>query len=149
MTSINTTRHLDRRITFLYRTPILHAPWVHYLPDDFLEILMNEEGAFREFFGERPLSEFFDELPAVLSGMLSDSYRLASNYSPGVFRGNVLLFTTPANSSEPPKAMRWRPYVTGDIQDHEMPCDHQGLLRDPQIRTAIGKTLAAFLKEFG
>src|SRR5260370_29611177 len=50
MTSINTTRHLNRRITFLYRTPTLHAPWVgkriefasrvpldfSYAPDNFL-----------------------------------------------------------------------------------------------------------------
>jgi hypothetical protein len=28
MTSINTTRHLNRRTTFPYRTPTLHAPWL-------------------------------------------------------------------------------------------------------------------------
>jgi nonribosomal peptide synthetase DhbF len=140
---INVRAHLEK--TFSPATSPGALPAVHYLPDDFLDILSNEECAFRGFFGERPLGEFLDELPAVLSEMLVNSYRLASNYSPGVFRGNVLLFTTPANSSEPPKALRWRPYVTGDIQDHEMPCDHQGLLRDPQMRAAIGKTLAAFL----
>jgi thioesterase domain-containing protein/acyl carrier protein len=140
---INVRAYLEK--TFSPATSPGALPAVHYLPDDFLEILSNEEGALRELFGERPLGEFLDELPAELSGMLVNSYRLASNYSPGVFCGNVLLFTTPTSSSEPPKAMRWRPYVTGDIQDHELPCDHQGLLRDPQMRAAIGKTLAAFL----
>lgn len=118
---------------------------VNHLPGDFLEILVNEEEALREVFGDRALSEIADELTAMLSEMLANNRRLARSYSPGVFHGNLLLFTTPANSCEPPKAQRWQPYVTGCIQDHEMACDHFGLLRDPQMRVEIGNTLAAFL----
>jgi enterobactin synthetase component F len=58
------------------------------------------------------------------------------------YDGDLLFFTAtgePAPAS--PTAMAWRPYVGGDIENHDIPCGHFDMT-EPEALAAIGAVLA-------
>ena len=70
---------------------------------------------------------------------------LASQYEPGHFGGDLLLFTATADrTGEEPPPEAWHPYMTGEMRTHEIPCRHQ-LMTEPSSLGAIGTILSAEL----
>src|SRR5439155_1133816 len=69
--------------------------------------------------------------------------RLARNFHPQRFDGDVLLL--PALRGEaPPPADSWAPYVSGRIEIHEVDCEHIDMMR-PGPLAAIGPIVARAL----
>ncbi|KAA8886071.1 amino acid adenylation domain-containing protein [Nocardia colli] len=69
---------------------------------------------------------------------------LAHGFRPRVFDGDVLFFTAAAdeiNRADPERrAAAWQPFVTGAIDDHELPCRHSAMTA-PESLAAIGSVL--------
>jgi thioesterase domain-containing protein len=69
--------------------------------------------------------------------------RLARNFHPRRFAGDVLLL--PATEGEaPPPADVWKPYVGGRIEVHEIDCEHIDMMR-PGALARIGPVIAGAL----
>ncbi len=69
---------------------------------------------------------------------------LAHGFRPRVFDGDLLFFTAAAdeiNRADPERrAAAWQPYITGAIDDHELPCRHSAMTA-PESLAAIGPVL--------
>jgi enterobactin synthetase component F len=81
------------------------------------------------------------ETAAAVARMATYHARLAAGHRWRRYDGDLLFFTaadgrTPAS----PTASAWRPYVTGDITNHEVPCGHFEMT-EPRALAAIGAVL--------
>ncbi|MBP0456548.1 non-ribosomal peptide synthetase [Streptomyces montanisoli] len=87
--------------------------------------------------------------PATLDAMVDgfvDQGRLMRQFAPHTFHGPVLFFT--ATQGRPADMFRlalWDPYITGHIENHDVPCAHAHMMR-PESRDRIGPTVAAALR---
>ncbi|MEV0063903.1 amino acid adenylation domain-containing protein [Nocardia sp. NPDC050718] len=72
--------------------------------------------------------------------------REAADYAPGVFDGGLLFFSsTSARPGYEPNAHTWRPYVSGEIIDHQTGHEHNHLT-SPEALAVIGPILAGYLR---
>ena len=75
-------------------------------------------------------------LPKALKQVRHACEQAASNYVPSVYQGRLLLF----RSSHPPLAqfrdphLGWGLYAAQGLQIHEIECDHDGILLEPQVQ---------------
>jgi thioesterase domain-containing protein/acyl carrier protein len=83
------------------------------------------------------------QVNALINVMRSNS-RLASEFLPRRFDGNILLFTASQSEVSPP-ADRWKPYVSGQIAIHEVDCKHIQMMQ-PVPLAKIGAVLARELR---
>ncbi|MFX0576913.1 amino acid adenylation domain-containing protein [Nocardia nepalensis] len=62
-------------------------------------------------------------------GRNMDCYR---DHSPGVFKGNVVIYSAVKGNPEASASLkqRWRPYVTGNIDIYPVDCAHEDMLTD-------------------
>ncbi|WP_159066409.1 non-ribosomal peptide synthetase, partial [Streptomyces hygroscopicus] len=79
--------------------------------------------------------------------------RLQTTHVPGLFRGDVVFFAAtlgvPGRAQEPlVPAEAWRPYVSGDIDVHDVECEHHGMMQ-PQPLSEIGPALSEILRRLG
>jgi nonribosomal peptide synthetase DhbF len=79
------------------------------------------------------------QVVAILQVMKNNS-RLARNFLPQRFDGDILLFAATRGEFQP-AAERWRPYVNGKIAFHEVDCEHVHMMR-PAPLAKIGAVLA-------
>jgi nonribosomal peptide synthetase DhbF len=79
------------------------------------------------------------QINALINVMRHNS-RLASEFLPRRFDGNILLFTA-SQSEASPSADRWKPYVSGQIAVHEVDCKHIQMMQ-PVPLASIGAVLA-------
>ncbi|MEU7765827.1 amino acid adenylation domain-containing protein [Nocardia sp. NPDC049190] len=74
---------------------------------------------------------------------------LAHGFRPRVFEGDLLFFTAgddAINRADPDRrAASWQPFVTGDIHDHELRCQHSAMTT-PDSLAVIGPVLRAWLE---
>jgi thioesterase domain-containing protein len=67
-------------------------------------------------------------------------------HRPGTFDGPVLFFAAAlGRDSTWPVPADWRPYVTGDIDLHELQCVHGAMTR-PEVLAQIGSVLASRIR---
>ncbi|MFJ8150221.1 type I polyketide synthase [Streptomyces sp. NPDC096048] len=94
------------------------------------------------------------EQAAAIAEVMRNNLRLAPQFEPGAFDGDVLFFsadaeTVPDGSGDlavlPGKADAWRPYVRGTLHDHRVPCGHYEMT-EPEPLALIGKTVAEALR---
>jgi len=71
--------------------------------------------------------------------------RLAPDFRPRLFRGNLLLFVAADVRRESFFPELWEPYVTGRIEVHELPCRHAHMT-DPIPIATIGRLLEQHLQ---
>jgi thioesterase domain-containing protein len=71
---------------------------------------------------------------------MKNNSRLARNFNPQRFDGDILLFAATRGESQP-TAERWKPYVNGKIAIHEVDCEHVHMMR-PAPLAKIGAVLA-------
>ena len=79
------------------------------------------------------------QVDAIIQVMKQNS-RLARNFVPRRFHGDVLLFAATQGDSRP-EPDKWKPYVSGKIAVHEVHCEHVHMMR-PIPLAKIGRVLA-------
>ncbi|WP_328912387.1 MULTISPECIES: type I polyketide synthase [unclassified Streptomyces] len=90
---------------------------------------------------------------AAIAEVMRNNLRIAPQFSPGVFRGDVLFFSATEDagadgadlSLAPGKADSWRPYVDGSLTDHAVPCGHYEMT-EPGPMAEIGAVVAKALR---
>jgi acyl transferase domain-containing protein/thioesterase domain-containing protein len=91
---------------------------------------------------------------AAIATVMRNNLRIAPQFAPGVFHGDVLFFSAaqeePAGSPAdlavlPGKADSWRPYVDGTLHDHQVPCGHYEMT-EPEPIARIGEAVAKALR---
>ncbi|MFE9355076.1 type I polyketide synthase [Streptomyces olivaceoviridis] len=91
---------------------------------------------------------------AAIAAVMRNNLRIAPQFAPGRFRGDVLFFSAaqePATefsgdlAVQPGKADGWRPYVDGTLHDHQVPCGHYEMT-EPEPIARIGETVAKALR---
>jgi thioesterase domain-containing protein len=84
-----------------------------------------------------------DHLERLYAGYTNGTVQ-AHGFRPRTFDGDLLFFTAAEdqiNRTDPTRcASAWQPLVTGDIQDHEVPCRHSEMTT-PESLAAIGPVL--------
>ncbi len=79
--------------------------------------------------------------------ILSNDVRLARDFTPGHFHGDLLLFTSTLDQGDNTATPElWRRYIDGEIESHDITCRHQ-LMMQPGSLAQIGPILAAKLHD--
>ncbi|MEV8474423.1 beta-ketoacyl synthase N-terminal-like domain-containing protein [Streptomyces sp. NPDC051173] len=122
-------------------------------PQDVAEVLDLVGRTAREGSGGR--SAVTAEEAAAFARIIRNNLRVGPELSPEVFEGDVLFFSAtgaPAEADRPSlgslTADGWRPYVTGVLHDHPVPCSHHEMT-EPEPLARIGAVLAATLQQSG
>ncbi|MEU0052604.1 beta-ketoacyl synthase N-terminal-like domain-containing protein [Streptomyces sp. NPDC006309] len=91
----------------------------------------------------------------AIAAVMRNNLRIAHQFAPGVFRGEVLFFSAAEEADTgfpgdlavlPDKAESWRPHVEGTLHDHRVPCGHYEMTEPEPIAligTAVAKALRA------
>ncbi|MPY58312.1 type I polyketide synthase [Streptomyces spongiae] len=100
-------------------------------------------------------AEVTAEEAAEIARVMRNNLRVAPEFSPEVFRGDVLFFSAVGGAADadgwddpsdaPGKAEEWRTYVDGVVEDHEVPCGHYAMT-EPEPIAQIGEAVAAALR---
>ncbi|MFI9584385.1 thioesterase domain-containing protein, partial [Streptomyces sp. NPDC052236] len=78
---------------------------------------------------------------------MTNNIGLMREFVPGTFTGDLTFVTaTEERGDNPPEAADWRPFVTGAIDEHHVPCGHLDMMR-PDSLARIGSTIARRLGE--
>ncbi len=102
------------------------------------EILRGRGGALASL-DERHISAFVE--------IRINNARLALDFTPGRFHGNLLLFNSTINrGADGATPETWRPYIDGTIESHDITSSHD-LMMEPGSLAQIGPVLAARLHE--
>ncbi len=84
-----------------------------------------------------------DRDAALVERLVDRHHRLLRGYVPPRFDGDLLLFRATAPVTGP-DVTSWRPYLTGDVDVHEVATDHWRLL-EPAALATMGPTIARAL----
>ncbi|MFD9320105.1 type I polyketide synthase [Streptomyces sp. NPDC060053] len=91
---------------------------------------------------------------AAIADVMRNNLRLAPQFAPGVFHGDVLFFSAddePVTDFSgdlavlPGKADAWRPQVRGTLHEHRVPCGHYEMT-EPEPLALIGTAVAKALR---
>ena len=97
--------------------------------------ILRREGDLLSTLGEHQVTAIIE--------VFKNNGRLAGNFTPQRFDGDVLLFTATQGEAPPPPDT-WKPYVSGKIEVHEVDCEHVYMLRQIPL-SKIGLVLASEL----
>jgi nonribosomal peptide synthetase DhbF len=86
------------------------------------------------------LSNLEEHQVAAILQVMKMNTRLARNFRPQRFRGDILFFAA-TRGEVPPAPEQWQPYVSGKIATHEVDCEHVHMLK-PVPLAKIGDVLA-------
>ncbi|MBN0048533.1 alpha/beta fold hydrolase [Streptomyces actuosus] len=89
----------------------------------------------------------------AIAGVMRNNLRIAPQFRPGRFHGDALFFSATQDACAdgddlalaPDKADAWRPYVSGTLTDHSVPCGHYEMT-EPEPMALIGAELAKALR---
>ncbi|WAL98655.1 amino acid adenylation domain-containing protein [Streptomyces sp. Je 1-369] len=106
------------------------------------------------------LSAFFQQVGAVMANLTAEDLRtfahtlrhnagIGAAFTPGVFRGDLLVLTAGRGRDGSPTAPgkgrdAWAAYVTGRVDEHQVPCSHDGMLL-PDVLKPVGEILSRTL----
>jgi thioesterase domain-containing protein len=99
-------------------------------------------------YGEMFASVIGEPLLKILLNVLKNNSRILGEFSSPVYQGDALLFraTESSDASTPIlSAQAWKTYVLGEIEIHDIRCQHNDMDR-PQPTAEIGHILAHKLK---
>jgi nonribosomal peptide synthetase DhbF len=99
-------------------------------------------GALNILRSERDILSNLDEhqVSAIIQ-VMKESSRLAGNFSPQRFDGDMLLFTAMKDNGSPPTDS-WKSYVGGRLVVHQIDCQHIQMMRSDAL-AKIGSVLAS------
>jgi len=108
--------------------------------------LQRTAARFREEVGEM-LGGISDEELLMLARIFRNNTALRRGHQPGVFDGDMLLFTAEARDDRKSSGSElWQPFVRGRISEVGLPCRHTDMMRPDMLRQAwqgIAEWLAA------
>ncbi len=127
-----------------------------------LAVLLNDAGHTVDVTGDAPLDRarvlelirrdgggfavLDDGEIDLLVRVLRNNARILLDHRAGTFSGDLLFFTaTRSHPADEPTAEAWRPYVAGQIDNHDVDCDHYSLTL-PEPMAVIGAVLDAALR---
>lgn len=93
----------------------------------------------------------------AVAEVMRNNLRLAPEFAPGIFHGDALFFSAAEEQAtdfpgdlavSAGKAEAWRPYVTGTLQQHPVPCGHYEMT-EPGPIALIGAAVAGALRATG
>ncbi|KAF9987716.1 hypothetical protein BGZ79_005192, partial [Entomortierella chlamydospora] len=120
------------------------------LPDEFDDEL---DGAFYAEHiarsGDKGTAEEGKALWDKAQHVIRNNFKLAKQFSPSPYCGNMLYFsaTVKSDESEPiPDPADWAPFVLGSIEVHEVDCEHLEMDK-PEPMVEIGRVLSSKLKD--
>ncbi|GIF16349.1 type I polyketide synthase [Actinoplanes teichomyceticus] len=94
------------------------------------------------------------EQAAAIATVMRNNLRIAGEFEPGVYDGDVLFFSADEQVTgtagtdlavQPGKAEAWRPYVGGALHLHSVPCGHYEMT-EPEPIALIGAAVAEALR---
>jgi phthiocerol/phenolphthiocerol synthesis type-I polyketide synthase E len=94
---------------------------------------------------------------AAIAAVMRNNLRIAPQFAPGVFHGDVLFFGAAREEAAdfpgdlavlPGKADGWRPHVDGTLHTHSVPCGHYEMT-EPEPMALIGAAVAKALRRAG
>jgi amino acid adenylation domain-containing protein/non-ribosomal peptide synthase protein (TIGR01720 family) len=89
------------------------------------------------------LENSIEDIVARLVNITINNAHLAQGFRPGIFDGNLLLFSAALQAPDTPfTPQMWAPHITGKIENYPINCRHHDMLQ-PIPLTSIGKILAA------
>jgi thioesterase domain-containing protein len=91
------------------------------------------------------LGSFEIEQAERMLRLLEHNVSLLYSFRPGVFDGDLLLFTAGEKRSKFFTPSLWAPYIAGHIEVHEVRCEHSQMT-DPVPITFIGRLVEQWLK---
>ncbi|MFI1105073.1 amino acid adenylation domain-containing protein [Streptomyces melanogenes] len=97
---------------------------------DFLRTARTQDG---------PLAALDEETVAALGETFAHHDTLAAGHRPAVFDGDLTLVSA-AHEPGTPDPQTWRPYLTGRLTHHQVPCTH-GEMMTPKPASEIGTLL--------
>ncbi|WP_079071745.1 type I polyketide synthase [Streptomyces yokosukanensis] len=92
---------------------------------------------------------------AAIAEVMHNNLRLAPQFAPGVFHGDVLFFSAAQEQATdfpgdlavlPGKADAWQPHITGTLHHHQVPCGHYEMT-EPEPVALIGAAVAEALRQ--
>jgi thioesterase domain-containing protein/aryl carrier-like protein len=99
--------------------------------------LLRRRGSTLEGFEERHVASIVE--------ITTNNVRMARDYTPDIFQGDLLVFNATISSREPrAKTDLWMPYVNGTVVIHEISTRHD-LMTSPETLAQIGPILQARL----
>ncbi|MGW1024035.1 amino acid adenylation domain-containing protein [Streptomyces sp. NPDC002577] len=105
--------------------------------DRILELVRGAGGA---------LSDWSDERIAAVIRVTGNNMTAYQAWEPRPFHGDVHFFTATGTEREPGQhAAAWQRHVRGRIENHEIPCRHELMMR-PENVAGIGRNLAGLLE---
>ncbi|GAB1644402.1 non-ribosomal peptide synthetase [Krasilnikovia sp. MM14-A1259] len=104
------------------------------------------ESALLESLGaEDPFADLTPERRARILDIFVRNSELGLQYIPGRFNGDLLFFTAAeGRADDDSAAASWRPWVTGEVRNHQVACVH-GLMTRPESLANVGPVIAAAL----
>ncbi|SOD64429.1 amino acid adenylation domain-containing protein [Streptomyces zhaozhouensis] len=129
------TRQLADTEARLPAGPLTEGPGL-----DRLRELLRERGA--------PIADLDAASLLAVKDVFLNNVRLTNDSVSGRFDGDVVFFaSTPRAPVEAPggRSEAWRPYVTGRIDTHVLPCAHRDLTR-PEMLGEIGRIISAHMR---
>ncbi|MET9297398.1 amino acid adenylation domain-containing protein [Streptomyces sp. NPDC003077] len=82
---------------------------------------------------------------AAVTEVVTNSVNLLRTFTGGVFEGDLLYFhATEDKPAHAPGSGAWRPWVTGRIESHDVPCAHHAMTQSEPL-AHIGRALADHL----
>ncbi|MFD9435310.1 type I polyketide synthase [Streptomyces sp. NPDC060002] len=103
--------------------------------------------------GDGAASRVTREEAAAIAAVMRNNLRIAPEFVPRLFHGDVLFFSATRESAADAgdlslasgKADGWRPYVDGSVDDHTVPCGHYEMT-EPGPIARIGSVVAKALR---
>jgi enterobactin synthetase component F len=96
-------------------------------------------------------AQFDEQLFERALGAFREASILLRSFVPRVFGGDLLLFRAALMAHHDdtlPSPRIWRPYIRGNIEVHDISCQHERMMR-PAALMSIGPSLAAALERAG
>ncbi|RSM36171.1 non-ribosomal peptide synthetase [Amycolatopsis balhimycina DSM 5908] len=103
------------------------------------------EETIRAEFGHL-LGGFSDEEIAVFARIFENNTRIRGAHATGRFDGDALILVSAGSRPEDgPSAARWAPYVSGELTEVPIPCEHADMVR-PGMMGLVWQAIAAWLE---
>lgn len=100
------------------------------------------------FNAESVLDGLDDDAVSAVMQVCHNNLRLFFGFTPSKLDGDVLVFSATKGRDHKQTAKTWIPYVTGDVEEYEVPVSHEEMTT-PEALREIGLVLNDRLRKLG
>jgi amino acid adenylation domain-containing protein len=136
---LNNEEEILRSILPLYVPGVDPAELGSLRFDTFVKILSREDSPLKQLTARQ-----LRNLPTAASNGL----KIFADHTLDGFDGDLVFFlAADGGHAVPQTTENWQPHATGEIEVHQIPCDHAAMLTSPAAVSAIGDVLARKLHQ--